>query len=178
MNRKNALFIEIIFAFLLVIWGYVLLSSKSVNSNKPSEIFKDNRELRIDDDITWDEITISGVDEERLIKNINTSDLERIASLLQGLTSEIGEREREDYQFVLEGKWYRYILESEQFKKVLRMGNKALKPLYLIVYKSSSQGLYEYICCMAMERITNYKIGNWNNSKNFLELFNNYILNH
>lgn len=178
MNRKNALFIKIIFVFLLVIGGYVLLFNKNLNNINTNEGLKYDEEEIIDENITWDEITISGVDEEMLIKNINTSDLEHIASLLQGLTSEIGEREREDYQFVLEGKWYSYILESEQFKKVFMMGNKALKPLYLIVYKSPSQGLYEYICCMAMERITNYEIGNWNNSKNFLELFNNYILNH
>ncbi|MBQ9298350.1 MAG: hypothetical protein IJ223_04915 [Clostridia bacterium] len=125
--------------------------------------------------INWNEITENGVDEQMLFKNINTDDLEKIAALLQNLTEEIGEKERADYQFAFEAKWYEYTLESKQFNQVLSMGNKAVKPLYFIIYKSSSQGLYEYICCMAIQRITNYQIEDWNNSKDFLEKFNKFV---
>ena len=128
-------------------------------------------------EITWDEITTEGVDEQELIQNMNADDLEKIATLLQNLTAEIEEKEREDYQFVFEAKWYDYTLQSEQFNQVLDMGNKALKPLYLIVYKSPNQGLYEYICCMAIQKITNYQIEDWNTSKDFLDKFNKAIDN-
>lgn len=117
----------------------------------------------------------SGVDEQKLIENINRDDLEKIATLLQNLAREIEEKEREDFEFVLRAKWYEYTLNSEQFNQVLNMGNKALKPLYLIIYKSSNQGLYEYMCCMAIQRITNYQIDDWNNSKTFLNNFNKFI---
>ena len=127
-------------------------------------------------EINWDEITSTGVDEQRLFENVNTDDLEKIATLLQNLASEIAEKEREDYQFAFEAKWYDYTLKSKQFNQVLDMGNNALKPLYLIIYKSPNQGLYEYICCMAIQKITNLEIGDWNNSKNFLERFNQKIL--
>lgn len=131
----------------------------------------------VTNEINLDEITTKGVDEQKLFENVNNDDLEKIATLLQNLTSEIAEKEREDYRFAFEAKWYNYTIESEQFNQVLNMGNKALKPLYLIIYKSSNQGLYEYICCMAIQRITNYQIENWNNSKDFLEKFNKFICN-
>ena len=173
LNRKR-LFVIIVVAFLLILLGsLVLIPSKSLSKNDRSD---DSEVVKEDIEINWDEITPQGVDEQKLILNINVSLLENIASLLQGLEAEIEEKEREDFQFVLEGKWYSYILESEEFKSVVNMGNRALKPLYLIVYKSPNQGLYEYICCMAIQKITNYEIGDWYNSKSFLELFNNYIL--
>ena len=145
-----------------------------IDDKTPSEPIKSTKAEN--NEINWDEITSTGVDEQKLIENTNTDDLEKIATLLQNLTSEIGEKEREDYQFVFEAKWYQYTLDSEQFNQVLDMGNKALKPLYLIIYKSPNQGLYEYICCMAIQKITNLEIGDWNNSKDFLEKFNQKII--
>ena len=38
-----------------------------------------------------------------------------------------------------------------------------------------NQGLYEYICCMAIQQITNYEVGEWSNSKDFLEKFNIFV---
>lgn len=144
-----------------------------IDDKTPSEPIKSNEVAN--DKIQWDEITSTGVDEQILIENVNTADLEKIATLLQNLTSEIGEKEKEDFEFTLRAKWYEYTLNSEQFNQVLNMGNKALKPLYLIIYKSPNQGLYEYICCMAIQRITNYEVGEWNNSKDFLERFNKVV---
>ena len=56
------------------------------------------------------------------------------------------------------------------------MGNAAAKPLYLILYKSPHQGLYEYICCMALERITKVEIEDWESAKDFIEQFGSKIL--
>lgn len=144
-----------------------------IDDKTPREPIKSN-EVE-DDKIQWNEITSTGVDEQILIENVNTADLEKIATLLQNLTSEIGEKEKEDFEFALRAKWYEYTLNSEQFNQVLNMGNKALKPLYLIIYKSQNQGLYEYICCMAIQKITNYEVGEWSNSKDFLEKFNIFV---
>lgn len=127
-------------------------------------------------EITWDEILADGVDEEKLVEAVDTAVLERVAALLQELTGEIEKREREDPEFAFGAGWYTYTLESEQFQEVLEMGNAAAKPLYLILYKSPHQGLYEYICCMALERITKVKIEDWESAKDFIEQFGSKIL--
>jgi len=127
-------------------------------------------------EITWDEILADGVDEEKLVEAVDTAVLERVAALLQELTGEIEKREREDPEFAFGAGWYTYTLESEQFQEVLEMGNAAAKPLYLILYKSPHQGLYEYICCMALERITKVEIEDWESAKDFIEQFGSKIL--
>lgn len=143
-----------------------------IDDKTPSEPIKGTKAEK--NGINWDEITTEGVDEQKLIENINKADLEKIATLLQGLSHEIGEKQKEP-EFYFSGQWYSYMLESKQFNEVLNMENDALKPLYLIVYKSPNQYLYEYICCMAIQKITNYEVGNWSTSKDFLEKFNKYI---
>ncbi len=127
-------------------------------------------------EITWNEILADGVDEEKLMEAVDTAVLERVAALLQELTGEIEKREREDPEFAFGAGWYTYTLESEQFQEVLEMGNAAAKPLYLILYKSPHQGLYEYICCMALERITKVEIEDWESAKDFIEQFGSKIL--
>lgn len=127
-------------------------------------------------EITWNEILADGVDEEKLMEAVDTAVLERVAALLQELTGEIEKREREDPEFAFGAGWYIYTLESEQFQEVLEMGNAAAKPLYLILYKSPHQGLYEYICCMALERITKVEIEDWESAKDFIEQFGSKIL--
>ena len=127
-------------------------------------------------EITWNEILADGVDEEKLMEAVDTAVLERVAALLQELTGEIEKREREDPEFAFGAGWYTYTFESEQFQEVLEMGNAAAKPLYLILYKSPHQGLYEYICCMALERITKVEIEDWESAKDFIEQFGSKIL--
>ena len=127
-------------------------------------------------EITWNEILADGVDEEKLMEAVDTAVLERVAALLQELTGEIEKREREDPEFAFGAGWYTYTLESEQFQEVLEMGNAAAKLLYLILYKSPHQGLYEYICCMALERITKVEIEDWESAKDFIEQFGSKIL--
>lgn len=145
-----------------------------IDDNIPKEPIENQSKKVENDKISWDEITPEGVDEQKLIENINKADLEKIATLLQNLSHEIGEKQKEP-EFYFSGQWYSYMLESKQFNEVLNMENDALKPLYLIVYKSPNQYLYEYICCMAIQKITNYEVGDWNTSKDFLEKFNKYI---
>ena len=127
--------------------------------------------------ISWNEISEEGVNEQELFESVNLDDLERIATLFQSLSKEIGEKQK-DPDFYFSGQWYHFILESSQFQEVLNMGENALKPLYFIVYKSPNQYLYEYICCMAIQKITDYEIEDWNTSKDFLEKFNKYICDH
>lgn len=146
-----------------------------IDDKTPKEPIENQSKKVENNKISWDEITPEGVDEQKLFENLNTEDLEKIATLLQNLTSEIAEKEREDPKFAFEAKWWDYTLKSEQFNQVLNMENKALKPLYTIIYKSPKQGLYEYICCMAIQKITNCEVGEWNTSKDFLEKFNKVI---
>lgn len=127
-------------------------------------------------EMKWDEISSNGIDEEKLIENIDEADLEEIATLLQELTNEIEEKERDDPEFAVSAGWFTYTLDSDKFKKVIDMGAKAAKPLYLIIYKSPNQGLFEYICAMALDEITNCVEDDWKTSKEFLNYFNKYIL--
>ena len=55
------------------------------------------------------------------------------------------------------------------------MGEAAMKPLYLILYKSQNAGLYEYICANALYELSGYDF-EWANSKEFMENFNKKII--
>ena len=139
------------------------------------------------ENIEWDEITEEGINEELLFQNVNTIDLEKIAALLQSLSAEIAQKEKEDINFYLSAGWYKYTLDSQQFNEVINMGNDAIKPLYLIIYKSPNQGSYEYICAMALSKLVSAmalsKLVNfdditdsWSTSKEFLEKFNQKVI--
>ena len=133
--------------------------------------------------VTWDEITQNGVDEQALLDNIDTDALKKIANLLQDLDTQIAQKENASADYVLRGQWLPDILNSEQYNEVISMGNKAMKPLYLIIYKSDNQGRYEYICALALEQLSGFEFetdpdsgAKWSISKEFLEEFNKKIL--
>lgn len=183
---KKKIIIIIIILVLLVTTGqaiYYLMSKRATNNEKSSD-----KTENIDNEITnttneetnikWDEISQEGVNEELLFKNINVKKLESIATLLQSLSKEISEKEKEDIDFVLSAGWYKYTLDSPQFNEVINMGNSAIKPLYWIIYKSSNQGSYEYICAMALSKLVDFddKNNSWSTSKEFLEKFNQKII--
>ena len=68
----------------------------------------------------------------------------------------------------------------ERAKLLRRRQNKhAIKPLYLIIYKSPNQGSYEYICAMALSKLVNFDdiTDSWSTSKEFLEKFNQKVIN-
>mgnify|MGYP006948544004 CR=1 FL=1 len=50
----------------------------------------------------------------------------------------------------------RVMHDSDRYKKVLGMGEAAMKPLYWIIYKSPEAGLYEYICARALAELSGY----------------------
>ena len=135
----------------------------TVNNEKNKEI------------IEWNEIAEDGVNEELLLQNIDIKYLEKIATLLQSLSAEVAQKEQDDIDFYLSAGWYKYTLDSKQFNEVINMGNDAIKPLYLIIYKSPNQGFYEYICAMALSKLVNVTYS-WSTSKEFLEKFNQKII--
>ena len=112
------------------------------------------------------------------MQNVNTKYLEKIATLLQSLSEEIAQKEQDDIDFYLSAGWYKYALDSQQFTEVINMGNDAIKPLYLIIYKSPNQGSYEYMCAMALSELVNFDnvADSWSTSKEFLEKFNQKVI--
>lgn len=128
--------------------------------------------------IEWNEVTEDGVNEKLLFQNVDTQYLEKIATLLQSLSAEIAKKEQDDIDFYLSGGWYKYTLDSPQFNEVIDMGNDAIKPLYLIIYKSPNQGSYEYICTMALSKLVDFDnvTDSWSTSKEFLEKFNQKVI--
>lgn len=84
------------------------------------------------------------------------------------------EDERKNPEILITEGWTR-VFKSERYKKVLNMGNSAMKPLYLILYKSPNAGMYEYICAEALFELSGYDF-EWENSKEFLEKFNEKII--
>lgn len=133
------------------------------NSNK-----KENME--------WNEITQNGVNEELLLKNLDTDILKEVASNLQSAMDEELKEERENPEIVITEGWTR-IFKKEGYKKVIDIGTPAIKPLYYILYKSPNNGEYEYICAMALQTISGIKFDEengslgWITAKEYLDLF-------
>ena len=143
---------------------------------KPNEDKTAPNEEKVDrnEDIVWDEVTENGVDEELLLKNIDEKTLTFIAQQFQDICKKIGEKEKKDKFYWLKGEWYHDVMDSKQYHNVILLGNKAMKPLFLIIYKSPIAGLYEWICSKALTEISGFDFSNenngagWGNSKEFL----------
>lgn len=190
MKKNKKIIFGIIIILLIIIIGIVAAYKLIEKCVANRENFKFNVENissspvntvnneKSKENIEWDEITEEGVNEELLFQNVNTKDLEKIATLLQSLSGEIAKKEKEDINFYLSAEWYKYTLNSQQFNEVINMGNDAIKPLYLIIYKSSNRGSYEYICAMALSKLVNFDdvTDSWSTSKEFLEKFNQKVI--
>ena len=100
--------------------------------------------------------------------------LKTIAFELQTLVEEETTEEKENPQIVITEGWYR-IFKKERYKKIIDIGQPAMKPLYFIIYKSTNSGAYEYVCAKALYDLSGFNF-NWINSKDFLEKFNKQIL--
>lgn len=122
----------------------------------------------------WDEITTDGVNEELLLENIDTELLVQIATELQALVDEEMEEERENPEIVITEGWAR-VFETERYKKVLNIGSPAMKPLYLILYKSPNAGMYEYLCARILYELSGSDFY-WTNSRDFMVGFNEKII--
>ena len=187
MKKNKRKILKILIILLIIIIGKVVVIKLIANEVRKKENFKlnvnnsdinDNNVVNSEENIEWDEITAKGVNEELLFQNVNTKDLEKISTLLQSLSAEIAQKEKEDINFYLSAGWYKYTLDSQQFNEVINMGKDAIKPLYLIIYKSPNQGSYEYICAMALSKLVNFNdvIDSWSTSKEFLEMFNQKVI--
>ena len=190
MKKNKKIILGILITLLIIIIGIVVAYKLIENDVTNREDFKFNVENIIStpvntvnneknkENIEWNEITEDGVNEKLLVQNVNIKDLEKIATLLQSLSEEIAQKEKEDINFYLSAGWYKYTLDSQQFNEVISMGNKAIKPLYLIIYKSPNQGSYEYICTMALSKLVNFDdiTDSWSTSKEFLEKFNKKVI--
>lgn len=151
---------------------------------EPNEDKTEPNEEKVDrnEDIVWDEVTENGVDEELLLKNIDEKTLKFIAQQFQDICKKIGEKEKKDKFYWLKGEWYHDVMDSKQYHNVILLGNKAMKPLFLIIYKSPIAGLYEWICSKALTEISGFDFSNenngagWGNSKEFLEMFIDRVL--
>ena len=131
---------------------------------------KDNEQ----NEIKWEEITKDGVNEELLLQNIDIDILNQIGSELQTLVKEAYEEERANPEILITEGWAR-VLKYERFQKVLDMGTPAMKPLYLIIYKSPNRGEYEYLCAYALYKISGYDF-DWATTDEFIEKFNKQVL--
>lgn len=150
---------------------------RNEDKTEPSEEKVDRNE-----DVVWDEVTENGVDEELLLKNIDEKTLTFIAQQFQDICKKIGEKEKKDKFYWLKGEWYHDVMDSKQYHNVILLDKKAMKPLFLIIYKSPIAGLYEWICSKALTEISGFDFSNenngagWGNSKEFLEMFIDRVL--
>lgn len=157
---------------------------RNEDKTEPSEEKTDPSEEKVDrnEDVVWDEVTENGVDEELLLKNIDEKTLKFIAQQFQDICKKIGEKEKKDKFYWLKGEWYHDVMDSKQYHNVILLGNKAMKPLFLIIYKSPIAGLYEWICSKALTEISGFDFSNenngagWGNSKECLEMFIDRVL--
>lgn len=125
-------------------------------------------------EVTWNEITKDGIDEKMLLENVDIEILTQIATELQSAINEELEDERKNPEIVITEGWTR-IFDKEQYKKVLNIGKDAMKPLYLILYKSPNAGEYEYLCAKILYELSGFDFY-WTNSTEFLEEFNKKII--
>lgn len=160
------------------------VSTKKEEKLEPNEDKTETNEEKVDrnEDVVWDEVTENGVDEELLLKNIDEKTLTFIAQQFQDICKKICEKEKKDKFYWLKGEWYHDVMDSKQYHNVILLGNKAMKPLFLIIYKSPIAGLYEWICSKALTEISGFDFSNenngagWGNSKEFLEMFIDRVL--
>lgn len=82
-------------------------------------------------------------------ESIDTETLETITEELQALCDEVIEEEQQNPEIMFTEGFTR-VFEKERYKKVIGMDDIAMKPLYLIIYKSENSGMYEYICARAL----------------------------
>lgn len=185
MKKVISLVVTILFLFLITSCNPKEVGDISANTAQQTEGTKnqhmESQETVEDDSLSWPEITEDGVNEELFLENLNTEVLEAVAAELQALVEEEVEAEQVNPGIVITEGWTR-VFKSQQYEKVLNMGEPAMKPLYWIIYKSPNAGMYEHICAAALYELSGYDFTNedgsltWNNSKEFLDKFDEKIL--
>ena len=98
--------------------------------------------------------------------------LDDVKSSMDKLISEIKVEMKNNPQMAMQAHPGEFIRNSENYKAILNLGLKAIKPIYDTLYESRNAGLYEYILAMAIEDITGEKFVynadyGWKNSLEF-----------
>lgn len=132
--------------------------------------------------VDWSDITVDGLDEDSFIHKLDTEVLQDVAAKLQSLVDEELAEEKENPEITYSEGFTR-VFKKELYLEVIDMGNKAVMPLYYILYKSPNNGMYEFICAVALSKLTGFDFMNesgdyynWASGKEYLELFNKYML--
>ena len=156
---------------------------KSARNKRHSEnSARNKRHSENNEEVDWKEVSKNGVDETLLIKNIDEKVLTYVTKQLQNLCDEIGEKGIKDKYHLLTGQWYNDVVYSKQYKSVVSLGKKAMKPLFLIIYKSKEAGMYEWVCSKALDKISGFDFSGlnngagWSNSREFLKAFTDKII--
>lgn len=182
--KKTIFGIVLISILLLVLTGCSNNSKQIINENNNNNIINKQDEIIKNVDkskIEWNEITQNGVDEELLLKNIDIDVLTSVAANLQSAMDEELKEERANPEILITEGWTR-ILNKEQYKQVISIGKPAMKPLYWILYKSETNGEYEYICAMALQEISGITFDEengtqgWSTAKEYLDLFTKKVI--
>lgn len=95
-----------------------------------------------------------------------------IENKMESLMTEIDDLSKNNEQLALNSNPYAYVENSKDYKEIVEMGVRAVKPLYDLLYKSPDAGLYEYILALAIQEITQqeyiYHVDyGWKNSLEF-----------
>lgn len=186
MNKKTWIGIGIIFlgALFIIVKSVILPNDDKdkTNPNNSININENSNASSEENEINWDEITEDGVNEELLLNNLDKDILEKVAKKLQDALEEEAKEEKNNPEIVISEGWTR-IFDKVQYKEVINIGKPAMKPLYYILYKSSNNGQYEYLCASALQEISGITFKNeedgtmgWSTAKEYLELFTKEIV--
>lgn len=165
---------------LVVLLGVVVYNSRQSVEN--TDVKESNRETNdnyhsgmekkeaYEESVQWEEITESGVNETVLEKNLDANILAIIEQSLQAILA------KNSGENALSGS-LDWIFESNEYNEIIKLGDKAQKPLFWLIYKTDDSGMSEYICARALSEISG--IGTpgenrgleWSNSKEYVEYF-------
>lgn len=174
MKKQIIIILTSLTAIALITVFFIVLKSHQTTNDNVLANTSSAPETEHSSETTWPEITADGVNEELLLQNVDQVLLEQIAYELQTLVQEAAEEERQDPEIVIREGWTR-VWQYERYQKVLSIGIPAMKPLYLIIYKSPYASEYEYLCANILYELSGFDF-EWTNSKEFLEKFNQAVL--
>ena len=129
----------------------------------------------------WSDLTADGLDEDAFLPKLDTACLQDVAAKLQSLVEEEVAEEEKDRDLILSEGPAR-IFQKEQYRAVIGMGERAAMPLYYILYRSPNDGMYEYLCAVALSELTGLDFMDasgdhyaWTSGKGYLALSQAYM---
>ncbi|WP_297643765.1 hypothetical protein [uncultured Gardnerella sp.] len=108
--------------------------------------------------------------------------LDDIKGAMNKLRVEIETETKTNPQVAMQSHPGKFIRNSKNYQRILKLGLKAIKPLYDAIYDSRDSGCYEYILAMAIEDITGEKFVynsdyGWKNSLEFRMAYDEKVNN-